>query len=199
MASCCSSRRSSGTIAGFFMETFNQRVFRELTGIASEFVQDNHSRSAGACCAGCTTRSASPRESSCGSRRAACSTSPSIFGAARRASAVVRRRTERPEQAAALDPAGLRARIPRHERERRVSLQDDRLLGTGVRAVARVERSDRGRAVAAGRRSAAVAQGSCRQAAGRLRGVRVLNAAGGRTRERSIDCRRTCRYASSPE
>lgn len=37
-----------GDDRGFFMETFNQRVFRELTGIASEFVQDNHSRSAGA-------------------------------------------------------------------------------------------------------------------------------------------------------
>jgi dTDP-4-dehydrorhamnose 3,5-epimerase len=36
-----------GDDRGFFMETFNQRVFRELTGIASGFVQDNHSRSAG--------------------------------------------------------------------------------------------------------------------------------------------------------
>lgn len=36
-----------GDDRGFFMETFNQRVFRELTGVASEFVQDNHSRSAG--------------------------------------------------------------------------------------------------------------------------------------------------------
>jgi dTDP-4-dehydrorhamnose 3,5-epimerase len=35
-----------GDDRGFFMETFNQRVFRELTGIASGFVQDNHSRSA---------------------------------------------------------------------------------------------------------------------------------------------------------
>ena len=36
-----------GDDRGFFMETFNQRVFRELTGVASGFVQDNHSRSAG--------------------------------------------------------------------------------------------------------------------------------------------------------
>lgn len=31
---------------GFFMETFNERVFRELTGVTLDFVQDNHSRSA---------------------------------------------------------------------------------------------------------------------------------------------------------
>ena len=36
-----------GDDRGFFMETFNQRVFRELTGVAPDFVQDNHSRSAG--------------------------------------------------------------------------------------------------------------------------------------------------------
>ena len=34
-----------GDDRGFFMETFNQRVFRELTGVAPDFVQDNHSRS----------------------------------------------------------------------------------------------------------------------------------------------------------
>jgi dTDP-4-dehydrorhamnose 3,5-epimerase len=30
---------------GFFFESFNQRKFQALTGTASEFVQDNHSRS----------------------------------------------------------------------------------------------------------------------------------------------------------
>jgi dTDP-4-dehydrorhamnose 3,5-epimerase len=35
-----------GDDRGFFMETFNQRVFRELTGVTLDFVQDNHSRSA---------------------------------------------------------------------------------------------------------------------------------------------------------
>ncbi len=35
-----------GDERGFFMETFNQRVFRELTGVTLDFVQDNHSRSA---------------------------------------------------------------------------------------------------------------------------------------------------------
>lgn len=35
-----------GDSRGFFFESFNQRMFRELTGIAAEFVQDNHSRSA---------------------------------------------------------------------------------------------------------------------------------------------------------
>jgi dTDP-4-dehydrorhamnose 3,5-epimerase len=31
---------------GFFMESFNQRVFREATGLDLPFVQDNHSKSA---------------------------------------------------------------------------------------------------------------------------------------------------------
>lgn len=31
---------------GFFMESYNKRVFREVTGLDPEFVQDNHSRSA---------------------------------------------------------------------------------------------------------------------------------------------------------
>lgn len=35
-----------GDERGFFMETFNMRVFRELTGVTLDFVQDNHSRSA---------------------------------------------------------------------------------------------------------------------------------------------------------
>lgn len=30
---------------GFFLESYNKRVFREAAGILSEFVQDNHSRS----------------------------------------------------------------------------------------------------------------------------------------------------------
>ena len=30
---------------GFFFESFNQRRFEELTGLAPQFVQDNHSRS----------------------------------------------------------------------------------------------------------------------------------------------------------
>ena len=35
-----------GDARGFFMESFNARVFREATGVAADFVQDNHSRSA---------------------------------------------------------------------------------------------------------------------------------------------------------
>lgn len=35
-----------GDERGFFFESFNQKVFTEKTGIISEFVQDNHSRSA---------------------------------------------------------------------------------------------------------------------------------------------------------
>lgn len=35
-----------GDARGFFMESFNDRAFREATGISLAFVQDNHSRSA---------------------------------------------------------------------------------------------------------------------------------------------------------
>jgi dTDP-4-dehydrorhamnose 3,5-epimerase len=34
-----------GDARGFFMESFNARSFRELTGVTADFVQDNHSRS----------------------------------------------------------------------------------------------------------------------------------------------------------
>ncbi len=35
-----------GDARGFFFESYNQRRFEELTGMATAFVQDNHSRSA---------------------------------------------------------------------------------------------------------------------------------------------------------
>jgi dTDP-4-dehydrorhamnose 3,5-epimerase len=35
-----------GDSRGFFFESFNQRHFEQLTGVAPSFVQDNHSRSA---------------------------------------------------------------------------------------------------------------------------------------------------------
>ena len=38
--------RVFGDERGFFMESFNQRAFNETTGLALDFVQDNHSRSA---------------------------------------------------------------------------------------------------------------------------------------------------------
>ena len=34
-----------GDERGFFFESFNERVFREVTGVALPFVQDNHSKS----------------------------------------------------------------------------------------------------------------------------------------------------------
>lgn len=38
--------RVFGDARGFFFESFNQRVFEEVTGLDVRFVQDNHSRSA---------------------------------------------------------------------------------------------------------------------------------------------------------
>jgi dTDP-4-dehydrorhamnose 3,5-epimerase len=36
-----------GDARGFFFESFNARVFAQATGVQAQFVQDNHSRSAG--------------------------------------------------------------------------------------------------------------------------------------------------------
>lgn len=38
--------RVFGDERGFFMESYNQRVLKDAAGISTEFVQDNHSRSA---------------------------------------------------------------------------------------------------------------------------------------------------------
>jgi dTDP-4-dehydrorhamnose 3,5-epimerase len=38
--------RVFGDARGFFLESWNERVFREATGVETAFVQDNHSRSA---------------------------------------------------------------------------------------------------------------------------------------------------------
>jgi dTDP-4-dehydrorhamnose 3,5-epimerase len=38
--------RVFGDERGFFFESYNQRAFREATGLTPDFVQDNHSRSA---------------------------------------------------------------------------------------------------------------------------------------------------------
>lgn len=35
-----------GDDRGFFFESFNQRIFRDVTGLTVDFVQDNHSKSA---------------------------------------------------------------------------------------------------------------------------------------------------------
>ena len=35
-----------GDERGFFMESFNEKTFKEKTGVTNQFVQDNHSRSA---------------------------------------------------------------------------------------------------------------------------------------------------------
>lgn len=41
-----------GDERGFFMESFNQQRWEELTGLKTTFVQDNHSRSQQGCFAG---------------------------------------------------------------------------------------------------------------------------------------------------
>jgi len=37
--------RVYGDARGFFFESYNQRVFEQVTGVAARFVQDSHSRS----------------------------------------------------------------------------------------------------------------------------------------------------------
>lgn len=43
---CLIEPRVFGDARGFFYESFNQRAFAEATGVQTQFVQDNHSRSA---------------------------------------------------------------------------------------------------------------------------------------------------------
>ncbi len=43
---CLIEPRVFGDARGFFYESFNARAFSEATGVTTEFVQDNHSRSA---------------------------------------------------------------------------------------------------------------------------------------------------------
>jgi len=48
-----------GDDRGFFFESYNAAQFEKLAGIAPDFVQDNHSRSAKTYCAVCIIKSAS--------------------------------------------------------------------------------------------------------------------------------------------
>lgn len=57
--------RIFGDARGFFYESWNRRAFA-AAGIEAEFVQDNHSCSSRACCAGCTIKCSMRRASSCG-------------------------------------------------------------------------------------------------------------------------------------
>ena len=72
-----------GDHRGFFHESYRREVYADL-GIAEEFVQDNHSRSATASCAGCTSRSATAWPSSSAAPAARSSTWWSTCAAARR-------------------------------------------------------------------------------------------------------------------
>ena len=45
-----------GDDRGFFYESFNKKRFKEATGIAADFVQDNHSNPRKAYCVVCITR-----------------------------------------------------------------------------------------------------------------------------------------------
>lgn len=59
-----------GDERGFFYESFNAKIFREVTGLDVQFVQDNHSKSERMCCVGCTIKSSIHRASWFGSLQA---------------------------------------------------------------------------------------------------------------------------------
>lgn len=50
-----------GDERGFFYESFNAKAFQDATGLDTQFVQDNHSRSQKACCVACITNCKTPR------------------------------------------------------------------------------------------------------------------------------------------
>ena len=52
-----------GDHRGFFLETFQAERYRDEAGIELPFVQDNHSRSGGGCCAACIFKKTSLRAS----------------------------------------------------------------------------------------------------------------------------------------
>lgn len=54
-----------GDDRGFFFESFNARVFAQVTGCNVDFVQDNHSRSTQGYCGDYTTKSNSRKENWC--------------------------------------------------------------------------------------------------------------------------------------
>ena len=103
-----------GDERGFFFESCNRARFQRATGHPTPASCRTTTRARrAASCAACTTRCASRRASWCAWSPARSSTSRSTCAAARRPSArgsarIVRREPQR----AALDPAGLRARLP---------------------------------------------------------------------------------------
>ena len=134
-----------GDERGFFFESWNRARVRRRPASTPTFVQDNHSRSR----ARRAARPALPDRACAGQARAR----RRRRGVRRRGrpAPLARRRSaarsacalSADEQAHAVDPAGIRARLPRAVGVRRIPLQDDRLLVSGARAHAAVERSRR--------------------------------------------------------
>ena len=134
-----------GDERGFFFESFNQQRLRRRASAAHvEFVQDNHSRSARRRAARPALPVDAARAGQAGARgarqrrstwRSTCAAARPTFGR------WVGVELERREPPAALDPAGLRPRLPgARATTRRLPLQDDRLLRAGLRARDHLER-----------------------------------------------------------
>lgn len=63
-----------GDERGFFYESFNAKAFEAATGVHTQFVQDNHSRSQKGVLRGLHYQIENTQESWCGSSPAKCST-----------------------------------------------------------------------------------------------------------------------------
>ena len=167
--------RVFGDERGFFLESFNQRAFDEAVGRPVAFVQDNHSRSARGVLRGLHYQ-LPPHEQGKLVRVVA----GRVFDVAvdiRRDSPTFGRwagvELSGREPPPAVDPARIRARLPGAQRQRRLPLQDHRLLraaGRGRGALGRSGHRDR----LAGRRgpAGAVAQGRGSAGAARCAGLR---------------------------
>ena len=157
--------RVFGDARGFFFESWNARAFA-AAGIDATFVQDNHSRSRRGVLRGLHYQIEHAQG------KLVRVVEGEVFDVAVDLRRIVadlraprRRRAVGREPPDAVDPARIRARLPRVVRVGGVSLQDDRLLVSGARAHAAVERSRARHRLAARRRASARGEGRGRRAA----------------------------------
>ena len=113
---------------GFFFESFNQRRSTPRSAAPVEFVQDNHSVRRKGVLRGLHYQAAPHAQGKLVRVAAApSSTSRSTSAAAAHLRPLGRRRAQRRQPSPALDPARLRARLPRARGRHRVPLQDHHL------------------------------------------------------------------------
>ena len=150
-----------GDERGFFFESYNEKVLAEVAGITAHFVQDNHSRSAKNVLRGLHYQIKQPQG------KLVRVIAGEVFDVAvdiRKNSPTFGKwagfNLSAENKRMAWIPPGFRAWLSGAVRLCRISLQDDRLLGAGIRALHPLERHRSGSGLAASGRAGAVRQGS---------------------------------------